>query len=120
MKTIVCGDRDWTDTGLVYGILSAIEIDCIIEGEARGADLIARAYAEYFGVPFIPHPANWSRFHRAAGPIRNREMLEENPEFVIAFHDSINSSKGTKDMVSIALKKGVDVFLVTHDTTELI
>jgi hypothetical protein len=65
----------------------------------------------------IAYPADWDRDGRAAGPIRNRLMLGRHPEIdlVVAFHDYIASSKGTRDMVRIAAGSGKLVELVTHD-----
>ena len=47
---------------------------------------------------------------KAAGPIRNREMLRDGgPEMVAAFHTDLSQSKGTLDMVRIARSAGVPV-----------
>jgi len=126
----VCGDRDWHDAELLYNVLDDFNLellynvlddfnlDCIIEGEARGADSMSREYAITRELSWIPYPARWTSLGKAAGAIRNREMLKEDPDIVIAFHDFISNSKGTKDMVSISLKKGKDVFIVTHFSIE--
>lgn len=72
----------------------------IIEGECRGADRIAREEAEKLGMEVIPFEAKWERYGRGAGHIRNQKMLDEGkPDKVVAFHNDITSSKGTKDMI---------------------
>lgn len=63
----------------------------------------------------LPFPAKWKEFGRAAGPIRNQQMLDEGkPELVLAFHDDLENSKGTKDMVGRAMKADLPVILYTH------
>lgn len=61
----------------------------------------------------IPFPAEWEKYGKSAGPIRNRQMLDENPDLVIAFHDDIESSKGTKDCIKEAEKRGIEVQLIS-------
>lgn len=114
MRVLVCGDRRWSHAGVLVGVLDRIHrergIDVVIEGEARGADTMAAGWAENHGVRVEPYPASWARHGRAAGPIRNRRMLEEGrPELVVAFHDDLARSKGTLSMVALARKAGVPV-----------
>ncbi len=45
------------------------------EGGARGADRLARVWAQLGGIEVETHPAQWERDGKAAGPIRNRAML---------------------------------------------
>ena len=64
------------------------------------------------GVPVEVYPADWTRYGKPAGPIRNRQMLNEGkPDMVIAFHDDLSVSVGTKDMVDIANAAGLPVRL---------
>jgi hypothetical protein len=61
----------------------------------------------------VEYPANWRRFRRAAGIIRNAEMLEKGqPDLVLAFHVNLAESRGTRDMVERALAAGVEVRLI--------
>jgi hypothetical protein len=89
MKVLICGDRNWTDKVTIQEWLLKLKdegYDTVIEGEARGADIIARKEAEKLGFNVLKHPADWDKHGKAAGPIRNREMLDLNPELVLAFH----------------------------------
>lgn len=87
----------------------------IIQGGARGADLIARDRCAYHDIKFQTFPAEWDRYGKAAGPIRNQQMLDEGkPDCVIAFHDDIENSRGTKDMVERARKAGLTVHVESH------
>jgi len=84
----------------------------IIEGEAQGADLIARDVGSKLGFDIEPYPANWTRYRLGAGPVRNSKMLTQGyPDLVLAFHENIEKSKGTKDMIAKAEKAGVEVRL---------
>lgn len=68
----------------------------MIEGGANGADHFAKAWAEERGIPFRTFHANWRMYGRAAGAIRNAQMLAEGkPDLVVAFP----GGPGTADMV---------------------
>lgn len=112
---LVCGDRDWKDIAFIWEYLDALSPDVVIEGHARGADFIAHSWANRAGVKLECHPAKWKQHGKAAGPIRNREMLKSNPDLVLAFHDSIETSKGTADMLTIAADAGIDYALICHE-----
>ena len=113
-RVLICGDRNWVDIDLILRELSKIQqevgVEVVIEGEATGADSGGRFAAERLGIPVLKFPALWVKHGRSAGPIRNRQMLNEGkPTLVLAFHPFIENSKGTKDMVEVAIKAGVHV-----------
>lgn len=114
-KILVTGDRNWVNADLIMGELQyqirILGIEAIVEGEARGADRMARDAANQLGLRVFPYPAQWDLYGRAAGPIRNQKMLDDNPDIimVMAFHDDLDNSKGTQDMVRRALAKGLHV-----------
>ena len=117
MKVLVTGDRNWYDYNLIRDALSALVLEGyteLIEGEARGVDRLAARAGEAIGMNVIRVPAEWHLYGRSAGPIRNQEMLKKQPDLVMAFHDDLPNSKGTKHMVGIARKAGVPVRHVTH------
>lgn len=81
MNLIIAGCRDFTDRDFIYeGIDSFInehgEPDLIIEGGAKGVDRMAYYYAKDNGIPVKVFPADWNKYGRAAGPIRNEEMAK--------------------------------------------
>ena len=92
----------------------------IIHGAARGADSIAGAVASRFeGVKVEEYPAEWKKHGKKAGPLRNIRMLQEGqPELVVAFHDDLANSKGTRHMATIAAKQGLEVFVVSRYSGE--
>ena len=122
MIVLVTGDRWWSDYVFILRSLEswhkyAGPIDLLVHGACRGADLMADRAAQYLGIPTVGHPAQWDRDGCAAGPIRNRKMLIEHPdiELVIGYHDSISSSKGTRDMLKIASNRGILCCLESHE-----
>lgn len=113
MLTLVCGDRDWTDGSLIEKRLQILPLTTtILEGGCQGADLLAREAALKLGLDVIEIPANWIRHGKAAGPIRNRQMLDLEPTLVIAFHPHLSTSKGTYDCVREAIRRRISVEVI--------
>ncbi len=98
--------------GLLQRTLDNIDIQEIIEGEARGADTLARIYGETIRkVSVRKFPADWTTFGKRAGPIRNHQMLKDGrPDLVVAF--LAPNSRGTKHMIDIAQKAGVKTLVI--------
>lgn len=106
LRVLVCGGRDFNDADAVFKFLDTLSIDAIIQGGARGADSLARRYAETRGLPCEEFRADWTKLRRAAGPIRNQTMLDQGkPDLVVAFP----GGAGTADMVRRANRAGVRV-----------
>lgn len=57
------------------------------------------------GFPVERYPADWERYGKRAGPIRNRKMLDQGPDLVVAF----GGDKGTADCVREARRRGIAV-----------
>lgn len=113
LRILVCGDRSWTDRDLIKKVLSEYLPKTIIHGAARGADTIAGEVGKELGCHVASYPANWAKFGKRAGPIRNQTMLDHStPDFVLAFHSDIGQSKGTLHMTKIATAKGIPVRIV--------
>jgi hypothetical protein len=121
MRILFCGDRHWTNYKSICDVMADLNPDAVIEGEAPGADSLARDAAEYFGIPVLPFHADWGQYGRAAGPIRNKQMLDEGkPDMVVAFHNDIQNSKGTLNMVKQARKQNIKVFVYTEQGIQTI
>jgi hypothetical protein len=121
LKLLICGDRWWKDKELIKKYIEYFKPTVLIEGEARGADTLARMVAEELGIPIEKYPADWNTHGKKAGPIRNRQMLKEGkPDMVIGFHDDLENSKGTKDMLKISTKAGISVMHVSHRGQKLL
>jgi len=113
MRVLVCGGRNYTNRLALWNYLDRIHgsnwmITLIIQGEARGADTLARQWAEARGVPVAPYPADWSEGLRA-GSRRNQRMLDEGkPQLVVA----APGGSGTRDMVRRAQEAGLRVLRI--------
>jgi SLOG family YspA-like protein len=123
MLFMVTGGRDYADRDYVFEWLDDVALAfkdakssplTLMHGDARGVDRIAGDWAEEHNIPVKVFPANWDRDGRAAGPIRNQLMLDQNPVFVIAFP----GGKGTADMIDRASRKGVIVIRVPRKETQ--
>lgn len=125
MKVLISGDRRWgkwsselknySDSAQVVLVSRVIwslpESSIVIEGEARGADELSRIYAEERGLEVRKFPADWDKYGKRAGPVRNLQMLDDGrPDILIYFHDDLANSKGTGHMVREAMKARVKVF----------
>jgi len=109
VRVLVCGGRNYRDRKRVFAVLDSVhdasKIACIIEGGANGADQIAHDWAVERGVDWEMHPADWDRYGKLAGPLRNAHMLTRNVDLVVAFP----GGKGTSDMVTRAVAAKVAV-----------
>lgn len=118
-RVLVCGSRTFSDRRVVDAILDGFAsregIVTLIEGGASGADFFAAEWAEALAsVGWYRFAADWETHGKAAGPIRNKRMLEEGrPHLVLAFVDKpLVESKGTADMVRRAHDAGVPVYVI--------
>lgn len=108
---IVCGGRDFTDQKMFAAAMGDLirfrgMPECVVNGGARGADLMAKEWAERHGIEARSVAADWGLHGRSAGPRRNQIMLEKyKPDLVVAFP----GGRGTADMVRRSRKAGVDV-----------
>lgn len=113
LRVLVCGSRNYDDLGAVWSQLDAFHalqgpISVVIHGGAKGADLLADKWAIVNNVPRMQFVPNWEDYGRAAGPIRNGEMLAKaKPNLVIAFP----GGRGTADMVRQAKDANVEVVI---------
>jgi hypothetical protein len=128
MTVLVCGGRKYSDYDRVckelYTIIDnnglqlekstpeGFEISLrIINGGANGADLLSTNFAISNFCEFRQYLADWKKYPKAAGPIRNQEMLDkEDVHLVLAFP----GGRGTADMIRRARKKGIPVHEVSN------
>lgn len=118
MIVLVCGSRDWADESTIRRWLAELPAGTIVvHGAARGADTIAGEVARSLGFEVREYPARWDEEGRAAGPLRNQRMLdEERPDAALAFATALRTPAGrltgTGDMCARAVKAGVRVTIV--------
>jgi len=111
-KTVlVCGSRNYPDKENCLYILDNIckeyNIYRIISGGAKGPDQWAIEYAKYKNIKVDVFPAEWDKYGKIAGYKRNLDMLQENPDLVLAFWDG--ESKGTEHTIKNAVQKDIEV-----------
>ena len=73
----------------------------MVSGTTRGADILGEKYAIQNFINIKKFPANWDKFGKRAGYIRNTEMGKY-AGFAIIFWDG--HSKGSKHMIDIMKK----------------
>lgn len=115
-RLLVTGSRTWDDTRAVEHTLAVIlarhpEGVLLVHGACpRGADAIAAAYAgRTAGYHIEAHPADWHRHGRAAGQLRNAEMIALGADGCIAFLHG--ASPGTTATIRLARAAGIPVWL---------
>lgn len=120
MRVLVAGSRHVWNDALVFDELDryqdafSVKFTDVISGMASGVDTLACYYAWSRRLVLHSYPAQWSLYHRGAGFVRNRQMLNEGrPDVVFAFarHDS----RGTLDMIRLvrrAMATGSSIKLV--------
>ena len=124
MKLVVSGSRHIRDYALFNKVvedsgflLTRKGIECIIQGGATGVDALAKRYAEENDIPVVTMPANWDEHGKAAGPIRNSEMIDYALEALdegekaglLSMWDGI--SKGTWDCIKKSQAKGLVIYV---------
>lgn len=110
---IFCGDRAYLGWQEIRAKLTDLRQRyrselVVVSGGARGADMLAKSSCIALGIEHREILADWVGHGRAAGPIRNRQMLQLGPVAVYAFKraiawDSTLEHGGTEHMVRIAL-----------------
>ena len=104
----VVGSRYFTDYEFVKSKLNQhLPIDMIVSGGAPGVDSLAERYAHEHNIPCKIFPADWKRYGRGAGPIRNT-LIVNMATMMIAFPGP--NPKGTKDSITKAEKKNIPVY----------
>lgn len=115
MRVIIAGSRDTTrqdvfdalDTCPWVGFISAV-----VSGTARGVDTFGEEWAKQRDIDVITYPAEWKKYGKRAGPIRN-ETMARNAEGLVAVWDG--KSRGTASMVELAKRRGLRIDLFRTD-----
>lgn len=130
LRMIIAGGRDFTDYSLLKKTIKEYLVSLIaqgyaitpsmikiISGTAKGADTLGERLANECGFQVYRFPANWDKFGKSAGYIRNKEMAkfascEDSDGVLFAFWDG--KSKGTKHMIDLAHEYGVTVHVIRY------
>ena len=125
LRIIIAGSRDFNNYEfLKRKVLNIVKNDNrlkeyvkIISGCARGADTLGEQFAKEYNLEIKRFPANWDNFGKRAGYVRNAEMAkfaikDNNDGMLIAFWDG--QSRGTKHMIDLAKRYGLEVHVVNY------
>ncbi len=123
MRIVIAGCRDYCnyDEAKAYIDFCLSEIPkesniIIVSGCASGADAIGQRYAKENGLEVEKYPADWKKYGKSAGPIRNKQMAEV-CDYVICFWNG--KSKGTKSMIDLGAKYNKPVRIkMIHNTNK--
>ena len=115
MRVLIYGGRDFQPTTSSYYFLDHVfnyeladwemEEITLVSGGARGADSYGEDYAASYGYTVDRFPADWNTHSKAAGHIRNQQMLDSGIDLAVEFP----GGRGTADMRRRLDKAGVKV-----------
>lgn len=118
MKTIIAGSRPplGREGFTIEDVCDAMEkvdwkVTEVVCGMARGVDLIGKRWAEYNEIPVAKFPADWDKYDKRAGYIRNVEMAEY-ADALVALWDG--HSRGTANMIQEAKKRNLKILVITR------
>ena len=125
IRIIIAGSRGFDDYRKMCQALDEAGIHLlrtlddieIVSGHAKGADALGEKFAKAFNIPLKVFPADWNRFGKAAGPIRNEKMARYASEADrgILFAFPIGKSRGTRNMIATARRYGIEVYILDED-----
>ena len=115
-RILVTGSRTWADATTIAAVLRRWRTPdaVLVHGGARGADRIAARIWRARGLPTEEHPADWPRHGRAAGPIRNQQMVQAGADVCLAFIQ--DHSRGATDCATAAEYAGIPTHRYHHTT----
>lgn len=105
IKIVVAGSRDFNDVELMRSELNQFVRDIetkaieVVSGGARGADTLGEQYAKHYKQSCTVFPADWEKYGKRAGYIRNADMAKY-ADACIVFWDG--KSRGTANMIELA------------------
>lgn len=108
MSVIICGGRDYQITEEGYAFLDwqhrFYQFEEVVSGGASGADKCGEEWARRNGVPVRRFNADWEKYGKKAGPMRNKQMAKY-ADMCIAFP----GGAGTESMKRLARGYGLVV-----------
>lgn len=113
-RVIIAGTRYFNDYAVLCAVCDRLLADkvkqgfdiVIVSGGCAGADMLGEAYAKERGYQVERYPAQWERYGKKAGRIRNAEMAN-NADALIAYWNG--ESRGTRHMIETAREKGLAI-----------
>lgn len=116
MRTLVCGGRKYSDRHTLFSVLDVLHqefvISCVINGNATGADSLSTEWAIKCLIPYSLYLADWKKFGKAAGMIRNQTMFDNStPDMAVAFP----GGSGTESMIKIVKRAEYQTLIDCED-----
>jgi len=76
MKVIIAGSRQITDAAAFDALIESTgwDIEEVVSGGCRGVDILGEEWAQKRGIPVRAFAADWARYGREAGELRNRAL----------------------------------------------
>lgn len=109
MNLLIAGSRDlgWLQAAYFATFdharhILARPVTLVISGGARGVDKAAEQWAETRGFPFQEYPANWDRYGKSAGYVRNKVMVESCDAAIIVWDGKSRGTASTLDLLEDA------------------
>jgi hypothetical protein len=113
MRVLVTGSRDWPSPKVIWQALTELyeaagEPLTVVHGACpTGADAAASEWVRELRCGIEEkHPADWKVHGRAAGPIRNKEMVSLGADVCLVFMK--DNSRGTSHCAQKAFAAGID------------
>lgn len=115
-KVIIAGGRDFNDYDKLKEFCNKVLTNqdeiTVVCGMARGSDMLGYRYANEKGYLIEEFPAEWDKYGKKAGYIRNQAMADANSDALIAFWNG--ESRGTKHMIDIVKEKGLKIKIYNY------
>lgn len=117
IRILITGSRDWEDRKLIEDTLTTLrfkaEDTTLVSGNCpTGADLICEEIADDLGWTVEKHPADWDKYGKRAGYIRNSAMVKEGADLCLAFVR--NNSRGATMTAEFARNAYIKTYIIRH------
>jgi len=121
-RVLITGSRTWPNPQLIGQVLDELWEELgpyvFVHGAARGADMMGAVHQQRNRRPVEAHPADWSRYGKRAGYVRNKEMVDAGADVCVAFIH--NGSRGATMCARLAEDAGIQTRrYVINDAPEL-
>ena len=118
-RYLVAGSRQFNNYFVFYRYINRyLPKDAIIvNGGADGADQLAAVYSECNGYVYEAYDADWNRYGKQAGTIRNRELAKMITE-AIFFWDG--KSESTKELIEFVKQRGIKPLIITITDDDIV
>lgn len=114
-KVAIVGDRNWTNRRVMASTMKLIrKTATVVTSGARGAETMAEAIAAQLELHQVIHRANWGRYGRAAAHRRDKLIFATNPDLLLIFRGSAQSSYRIKQMMKQAGRLGITTKLIEN------